>query len=93
MNKYKELAKLYKELAYFYKKTCKLICTHFIDADERVLEHCNDEILGQYNLDDDDMCSRIEEIERRIKELNEAIAMDEDQEIYKEAKQAANKDI
>lgn len=39
------------------------------------------------------MCSRIKEIEKRIKGLNEAIAMDEDQELYKESKQAANKDM
>lgn len=93
MNNYNELAKLYKELAYFYKALCELVLDHLIDANELVLEHCNDDILGQYNSDDDVMCSKIKEIGRKIKELNEAIAVSEDQDIYKKAKQAANKDI
>ena len=39
------------------------------------------------------MCSKIKEIEKRVKGFNEAIELDEDQEIYKESKQAANKDM
>lgn len=35
MNKYKELADLYKEMY-------ELVWNHFIDANELVLEHCNE---------------------------------------------------
>lgn len=88
MNKYKELADL-------YKKICELVWDHFIDANELVLEHycIDDDTLSAYNEADAVFCTNLKELEKKAKELEEAIAMDEDQEIYKKAKQAANKDM
>ena len=88
MNKYKELAELYKEM---FENTW----SRFIDANELVLEHycIGDEAISAYNEADAVFCANLEELQKKAKELEEAIAMDEDQEIYKEAKQAANKDI
>lgn len=89
MNKYKELADLYKEMY-------ELVWNHFIDANELVLDHdycINDAVLTEYNEADDVVCANLKELQKKAKELEEAIAMDEDQKIYKEAKQAANKDM
>ena len=52
-----------------------------------------EDVLAEYNEADDVFCADLKELEKKAKELEEAIAMDEDQEIYKEAKQAANKDM
>lgn len=89
MNTYKELAKIYKEM---FENTW----SHFIDANELVLDHdyCIDEdVLAEYNEADDVFCKNLKKLEKKAKEIEEAIAMDEDHEIYKEAKQAVKKDI
>ena len=88
MNKYKELAEIYKEM---FENTW----SQFIDANELVLEHycIGDEAISAYNEVYNVFCSDLEELKKKAKELEEAIAMDEDHEIYKEAKNAVKKDI
>jgi hypothetical protein len=89
MNKYKELAEIYKEM---FENTW----SHFIDANELVLDHdycIDDDVLAEYNEADDVFCTDLKELEKKAKELEKAIAMDEDHEIYKEAKNAVKKDI
>lgn len=60
----------YKKLYELYKEMYEITWNHFIDANEIVLDHCyDDEVLDNYNEEDEVFCHNLKQLEKEAKEL------------------------